>query len=110
VGIGQPKHAERVCGRKAPSILCLTHKNTKIHRQYGLTEATIGQAFSPKLYTSAVRAMVRGNMQGESTGNTRMMPGTFIVDRDGVIQYTYYSQHMGDHPNINELIRVGKDV
>lgn len=99
-----------MCGRKAPSILCLTHKNTKFHRQYGLEQATVGQMLSPKMYTSAVRAIVRGNMQGESTGNTRMMPGTFIVDKMGIIQYAYYSQHMGDHPNIDTLIRVGESI
>lgn len=33
-----------------------------------------------------------------------MLPGTFIVDQQGIIQYAYYSQHAGDHPRIDDLI------
>jgi peroxiredoxin len=35
-----------------------------------------------------------------------MLPGTFIVDQQGIIQYAYYSEHAGDHPEVGELLAV----
>jgi hypothetical protein len=39
-----------------------------------------------------------------------MLPGTFIVDKHGIIQYTYYSKHAGDHPDIADLIAVANPL
>ncbi len=44
-------------------------------------------------------------MQGRPTGDVRMLPGTFIVDRNGLIQFTYYSVHAGDTPRIERLLK-----
>lgn len=104
VGIGKPKHAVRVCGRFAPSLACLTNEQTDTHRAYGLEQATLGQVLSPAVAGAAIRATLRFKMQGATTGDPMQLPGTFIVDTLGRIRYTYYSQHVGDHPNIQTLI------
>jgi hypothetical protein len=39
------------------------------------------------------------------TGDVRMLPGTFIVDRQGRVQFAHYSKHAGDHPEISTLLK-----
>jgi hypothetical protein len=53
---------------------------------------------------AGLRAAARGHMQGATTGNIQMIPGTFIVDRAGIVQVAYYNEYAGDHPDIPDLI------
>ena len=103
VGIGESKHARRYCGKLAPSIDCYTNQDTAVYGTYGLKQSTLGQLLNPGLAKATARAMARGHRQGKATGDVKMLPGTFIVDTDGIIQYTYYSDHAGDDPDLKEL-------
>lgn len=49
------------------------------------------------------KALTRGNMQGKAIGDVMMLPGTFLIDTDGIVQYAFYSKHSGDHPDWSEL-------
>ncbi len=104
IGMGQPKHARKICGRKAPSVTCLTDDTSGTHKTYGLTRIFGLQALSPKMAAAGARATLRGHKQGKPTGDVKMLPGTFIVDQAGIIHYAYYSDHAGDHPDIAKLI------
>ena len=50
--------------------------------------------------------MVNGHAQGRSTGDIRMIPGTFIIDQKGIIRYAHYNRYAGDDPEISDLISV----
>lgn len=104
VAMGQPKHAERYCGKLAPSITCLTDETTRPYETYGLQQGKLTELISPAVVAASVRALSRGSSQGETIGDAKMLPGTFIIDRQGVVQYTYYSKHAGDHPRMEDLI------
>jgi len=102
--MGQPKHAERYCGKLAPSMTCLTDETTLPYQTYGLQQGKLSELMSPSVMVASVRAMARGSSQGKPIGDAKMLPGTFIVDQQGIIRYTYYSKHAGDHPAIETLI------
>jgi len=108
IGLGEPKHAERFCGKLAPGITCLTDSTNTSHTAYGLTHLGLGAAVGSVLATA--RAVAAGHVQGQATGDQTMLPGTFIVDTGGVVRYAYYSKHAGDHPNIEDLIKVGSET
>jgi len=110
VGLGEPKHAQRYCGKLAPSIDCLTQTTTEPYYAYGLRQATAKELLSVSLFTASARALVNGHRQGEATGDVKMLPGTFIVDREGTIIYTYYSSHAGDHPGIDDLVEAARQI
>ena len=107
VGIGEPKHARRYCGKLAPSATCFTNKHTEMHKLYGLRQGTWGHFLNGSILKAAAQAWRAGFRQGQSTGDVTMLPGTFVLDKDGVIQYAYYSAHAGDHPDIAEITAVG---
>ncbi len=108
VGIGRPTHAERYCGKLTPKTTCLTDETTDSHESYGLRQGTLKSLASLGVIKASLRAMSGGNRQGQATGDQKMLPGTFIVDRAGHIRYTYYSEHAGDHPDIQTLIETAR--
>ena len=105
VGLGEPKHARRYCDKLAPSITCYSNKTPELNHEYGLTQGGLGQLLSPSVLAASTRAMRAGHHQGQATGDVKMLPGTFIVDQEGIIQYAYYSSHAGDHPDLSKLMR-----
>ena len=105
IGLGQPKHARHFCGKLAPSADCYTNNSTAVYKTYGLQQAGMNQLLNPGLLKSSVRAMFRGHRQGAATGDVKMLPGTFIVDREGIVQFAHYSNHPGDHPEIAQITR-----
>ena len=101
---GEPKHAERYCGKFAPNITCLCRDDTEAYRVYGLRQGSLREFASLDVLKAGARAFRQGHVGGQVVGDARMMPGTFIIDTDGIVQYAYYSQHAGDHPDIDDLI------
>jgi peroxiredoxin len=108
--MGEPKHAQRYCGKLLPDATCLIDETALAYGAYGLTQGTIRELASLSVIKASARALIHGHMQGKSTGDTRMLPGTFIIDQSGVIRYSYYSEHAGDHPHIEQLSAAAKSL
>lgn len=106
IALGEPKHAQRYCPALAPSIHCYCNQTMELYFAYGLRRAEAKSIFKPGLWMSATRAVLKGHVQGEATGDIAMLPGTFVVDQQGIIQYAHYNAHAGDHPHIPDLLRV----
>lgn len=105
IALGEPKHAQRYCGQLAPSIDCYCDdKDTAVYTAYGLEQGGATSFLSPGQLKATIRAVSAGHKQGKATGDVRMLPGTFIVDGDGRMQYAYYSGHAGDHPDLVRLL------
>lgn len=112
IAMGEPKHITRYCGRLAPGITCLTGDSggEMAYRAYGLKEGGLKELASFDVLKAGFRAMSQGSVGGRVIGNPRMLPGTFIVSRQGRITWTYYSKHAGDHPEINAIIRAAGEL
>lgn len=110
VGLGEPKHAEHWCGRLAPSIPCFADTTNEAFYTFGLRQGTTGEALQNAfgIAVASAKALTDGFTQGRATGDANMLPGTFIIDQKGVIQYAYYSAFAGDDPDIAELTEAMK--
>ncbi len=106
LGLGRPEHAERYCGRLAPSLTCFADTTNDAYYAFGLRQGTMTEAIQNAFNIAKVsaKAVADGFMQGKATGDAQMMPGTFIVDQQGIIRYAYYSQYAGDDPEIPVLL------
>lgn len=105
LGIGQPKHAAHWGGKLAPSVLCLAVEANGVHYSYGLgRHQGLGWMFKPGLYAASAKAAASGLTQGEATGDIAMLGGIFIVNREGIIEYSYANDFAGDYPPIAEII------
>ena len=105
VGIGEPKHARRYGGQLAPSVECLCHATSAVHRAYGLERFALTDLLNTRLMSNSLRAGAAGFVQGQATGDQQQLGGTFIVDTAGLIQYAYVSDLPGDHPNLERVLR-----
>lgn len=112
VGLGRPEHAAHYCGRLAPSLTCFADTTNDAYYAFGLRQGTITEAIQNALNIAKVsaKALANGFVQGRATGDAQMMPGTFIVDQQGVIRYAYYSQYAGDDPEIPVLLEAARGM
>jgi peroxiredoxin len=105
VAMGEPKHLGRYCESISPSVRCLVKKDTEAYKAYGLEQAGVRELMSLNVFTKGLKAVTSGYAGGPPIGDVRMMPGTFLVDRQGILRYTYYSANIADHPSFEELLR-----
>jgi peroxiredoxin len=110
LGLGEPKHADRYCGRLAPHLTCFADTVNDGYYAWGLRQGTREQLaeHGVEVMKASFKALLNGRIQGAATGDAHMLPGTFIVDRDGIIRYAYYSQYAGDDPAIDVLLEQAK--
>ena len=104
VGLGEPKHARHFGGRLAPNVECLTNEKPTLYEAFGIERANVLRLMAPDAIMAGARAASRGHTQGESTGETTRLPGTFIVDAQGMVRYAHYGKHAGDQPDLEELL------
>lgn len=110
VGLGEAKHAERYCGKLAPSLTCFASTTNDPYYAWGLYQGSREQLaeHGMDIMKASFKALLNGQIQGGATGDTHMLPGTFIVDRDGIIRYAYYGQYAGDDPAFDVLFDQAK--
>lgn len=110
VGLGQPRHARRYGDRLAPSVDCVTTEEPVLHATYGVERGNVLRMIAPDAMMAGARAAARGQKQGTTTGDAQRLPGTFIVDAGGIVRYTYYSKHAGDHPDLPALLQAWREA
>lgn len=104
VGLGEPKHARHFGGKLAPGVTCVTNETPEVYEAYGIGQGNLLRLMAPDALAAGARAASRGHTQGKATGDAQRLPGTFIIDRDGIVRYTHYGKHAGDQPNLTELV------
>ena len=112
VGLGEAKHAERYCGKLAPSQTCFASTSNDPYYAWGVYQFTAKDILvnGIKLLAASQKARANGQTQGEATGDIAMSSGTFIVDAAGIVRYAYYSKFAGDDPDIDALIQVARTL
>jgi hypothetical protein len=57
---------------------------------------------------AALRATAHGHLQGRATGDQTMLSATFIVDRNGSIQFAHYAAFAGDQPRLDDILAAAR--
>jgi hypothetical protein len=104
IGAGEPKQVASFAARYAPSIQCACSVNSEAHAAYGLQRHTIAALFQRQVIVSHLRSAQAGYTPGQLSGDVRILPGTFIVDTQGIIRYAFYSRYVGDEPLVDDLL------
>lgn len=112
VGLGEARHAERYCGKLAPSQACFAATTNDPYYTWGLYQFTAKDivANGVSLMVATGKALANGHVQGAATGDTAMSTGTFIVDTGGIVRYAYYGKHAGDDPEIDDLLQAARSL
>lgn len=77
---------------------------------FGLRRGTVLDMLRPSLVLAGIRATVAGARQSTTEGDPMQMPGTFVIDRGGIVRYAHPGAHAGDTPTASELLRAIDDI
>ena len=73
---------------------------------FGLRRGSLLDMLRPSLVVAGIKAAVGGARQSRTEGDPLQMPGTFLIDRGGIVRYAHPGTHAGDIPSTEELLRV----
>lgn len=83
----------------------LSDPDRTAYHAYGLTEASVGQLFNPRVVARGIQTTLRGNFPAAPKGgNPRQLPGTAIVDWTGKIQFHHVAEDASDHVTVAQLL------
>lgn len=107
VGLGTPERAGWFCQEKQLPFACLTDPAKSAFRAYGLRQGTLREVLGPHL--AARWAGLQRNPETRQRApreDWRQLPGTFVVDRRGVVRYAHRNRDAADNPPNHEVLAV----
>ncbi len=112
VGLGSPERAEWFCKEKRISFDCLTDPTQMAHRAYGLRGGSLKQLLAPQDYFKWVKLnIMRETRQGlVPKEDPTQMPGTFVMDTDGMVRFAHRNKHPADNPTNEAILETLADV
>jgi peroxiredoxin len=75
-----------------------------LYRAFGLRRGGAGELLSPTVVARAAAALVRGHGPGRPRGDTRQLPGVFLL-RDGEIVASFRHETAADRPDYAGIAR-----
>lgn len=100
---------QHTAGEKSPFPM-LSDKNKSIYKAYGVTESSLSGAvrllLHPRLIFDALR---KKGKTIEIDADPKLMPASFLIDPEGLVQLAYYGKHYGDHPTIESVLQHMKE-
>jgi len=101
---GGPAPVQALCRRLRVPFPCLADPSLAGYRAGALRRGRPAELVGPKVLARYTQAVLKGHLGGMPGGDPRLLPGTFIIDRDGTVRYAHYARHAGDHPPVSELV------
>jgi peroxiredoxin len=106
IGLGSPEQAVGFCASRGIPFACVTSPDRSAHRSYGLRRGSFDQIAGPRVWLPWVRNQLGERRQGSfGQGDVAQLPGTFVVDRAGIIRYAHRGRSSRDNPSNDEVLR-----
>jgi len=108
VGQGRPSDAERFVEERSLPFGLLVDPTRAAFHTYGLIRGSFSQVFGPRVLVPMMRAAAHPESRQRMLrgGHLMQMPGTFVVDTDGVVHLAHRNVTIADNPTTAELLRV----
>lgn len=100
---GKPRETAGLCRSHEVQFQCLSDPERDAYRAYGLERGSFAQVMSPRILLKGTLSAIRGNW-GRQVGDVFQMPGTFVIDRNGVIRYCHRNRDAADNPSNDEVL------
>ena len=92
------------CRQRGVEIDCLGDPERALYRAVGLERGGMKELYTPKVAIRAIGAARKGAIVGKPEGDTRQMPGTFVVGREGLLLYAHYNADQSDNPKMQDVL------
>ncbi|MBL0715855.1 MAG: redoxin domain-containing protein [Desulfosarcina sp.] len=104
VGMGTEAQSQAFKARFEVSFPMVCDPDRNLYRDFAIERMSPLGFFSPTIALRGIAAMAQGHTMGLPEGDVRQLPGVFIIDRDGIIQYRHDGGDPADYPEPQELI------
>ncbi|MBW2276544.1 MAG: AhpC/TSA family protein [Deltaproteobacteria bacterium] len=77
-----------------------------VYQAFGLAKASFFRVWHPRVIVKYMK-LIRSGMKiphRDVAADLWQLGGDFVIDADGVVRYTYYSEGPEDRPSVDELI------
>lgn len=101
---GTVAQAQALCRQYGVGFPCLADPDLATYKAFDIKRGSVAEVVGPATWAAGARALSRGHIGGVPIGDVMQLPGTFIIDRDGVVRYAKYAKHSGDHPKTADLV------
>ena len=107
---GNPAQTAELRRRYDAPLSFLADPDRKAYRAYGLESGSVAQVMGPRVMFKAALAALAGNVGGRAVGNVFQMPGTFVIDRQGVIRFCHRNRDAADNPPNQVLLAAAEQL
>jgi peroxiredoxin len=106
IGHGDRQAAEEFRKGKLVSFTFLLDPDRAAYRAYGLARGGLMQVFGPSTALPFLTANLRPEtrQRGLKGGDLMQMPGTFVVDADGMVRFAHRNKHVADSPRNQDIL------
>lgn len=94
---GTPAENAELAARHGAQFRYLSDPEHRAYRAYGLGRGGFAQVMSPAILFKATLSALRGNV-GRRVGDVFQMPGTFVIDREGIVRFCHRNSNASDNP------------
>ncbi len=101
---GTAAQAAALCSGYRVPFPCLADPDLDTYKTFGLKRGSTSEVLGPANWSAALGAIRQGHFGGRAIGDVMQLPGTFIVDRGGIVRYAKYATSASDHPSTADLI------
>jgi peroxiredoxin len=107
---GDPQQAQSLCDRFHAPFPCLADPQRESYRAFGLKRGSWWEVVGPATFPRGLQAASKGHFIERPIGDVMQLPGTFIIDRQGIVRYASYARHSADHPQTSELVEALRGI
>jgi peroxiredoxin len=108
IGQGDPTEAAAFTERMNQPFECLVDPTRSAYRAYGLGRGTPAQVVGPRVALPFLRANIHPEtmQRGMHGGAFMQMPGTFVIDTEGVVRMAHRNRHIADTPRNQQILEI----
>ena len=108
IGQGSPAEAVEFTRRMQHPFECLVDPDRSAYRAFGLVRGTPMQLYGPRVAGPFLRAQLSKETRQRTLhgGSFQQMPGTFVIDTDGVVAMAHRNRHVADSPSNQRILNV----
>jgi peroxiredoxin len=112
IGLGTPERAAWFCqDKELNGFACLTDPARRAHRAYGLGRGSLRQVLGPQVYLQWAKAAMLPEVKTRfGHEDIFQMPGTFVIDTDGVLRFVHRNRDVADNPPNQEIFDALKEL
>jgi peroxiredoxin len=106
VGLGTPEQSEEFRKRFQVPYKIISDPEKNLYRAFGLKQMSPMGFLSPSMIIKGFSTMAKGHGMGVPEGDVRQLPGVFVINTDGQIEFSHYAEDPADHPDPDTIIEI----